>query len=77
MFCKNASGKCLHVQQRCTPPVKVPARESAIHSPETTPAHLCKMELQRIIRAQTNIQAHFEEIRKRIPLVRQKQRVIT
>ena len=35
------------------------------------------MELQRVIRAETNVQPNLEEIRQRIPLVSQKQRVIT
>lgn len=34
------------------------------------------MKLQRIIRAQADIQSHFEEIRERVPLVRQKQAII-
>lgn len=35
------------------------------------------MELQRIVRAQADIQPNLEEIRQRVPLVRQEQRIIT
>lgn len=38
--------------------------------------HLRKVELQRIISAQTDVQPYFEEIRQRVPLVRQEQRVV-
>ena len=34
------------------------------------------MELQRIVSTQTNVEASLEEIRKRIPLVSQEQRVV-
>jgi len=34
------------------------------------------VELQGVVRAQTNVQADFEEIRQRIPLVREEQRII-
>ncbi len=35
------------------------------------------MKLQGIVRAQADIQSRLEEIRERIPLIRQKQRVVT
>lgn len=34
------------------------------------------MELQRVVRAQADIQANLEEIRQWVPLVRQEQRVV-
>ena len=34
------------------------------------------MELQRVVRTQTHIQPYLEKVRKRVPLVRQEQRVV-
>ena len=34
------------------------------------------MELQGIVGAQTNVQADFEEIRQRVPLVRKEQSIV-
>jgi hypothetical protein len=34
------------------------------------------MELQRVVRAQANVEPNFEKVRERIPLVSEEQRVI-
>ena len=39
-------------------------------------AHLREVELQRVIAAQADIQPDLEEIRQRVSLVRQEQRVV-
>lgn len=40
-------------------------------------SNLGEMELQRVVRAQANVQADLEEVGQWVPLVRQKQRVVT
>lgn len=37
---------------------------------------LCKMELQWVIRAQADVQTRLEEVRERVPLIRQEQGVV-
>lgn len=43
----------------------------------TRRSDLCKVELQRIVRTQTDVQPRFEEVRKRVSLVCQEKGIVT
>ena len=76
-----AIGSHAHVLPRCTLPTGVPGRgaitpdEHMAYSPTGAP-YLCEVELQRVVRAQADIEADLEEIGQRVPLVREEQCVV-
>ena len=69
----------LHERQHCTPRVRVPRRaivRARRWKSSVTGTYLCKVELQRVICAQADVQANLEEVRKRVPLVCQEESVV-
>ena len=45
------------------------------YSPTGAP-YLCEVELQRVVRAQADIEADLEEVGQGVPLVREEQRIV-
>ena len=67
----------LHELQRYTLRGAVPVGEGRWDAArETESTHLCKMELQRVVRTQANVQANTEELWERITFIREEERIV-